>query len=113
MTQGWTPKLPPLGQSLLRWSATTALPATPARRGAGGRRRRRKWRLWSKNLGEGGIGAHLVHIAAAHADRTNQLILHNDRESATHEVISEAGGLTEVQANHSSVNGVEALRHGA
>src|SRR5207245_5114074 len=29
--------------------STTALSATPARRGACGRRRRRKWRLWSKN----------------------------------------------------------------
>src|SRR5204862_8245781 len=93
--------------------APPALSGSTPRRGGGGRRRRPKWRLWSKNLGEGGIGAHLVHSAAAHADRTNQLILHDDRESDTDEVRSEAGGLTEVQANHSSVNGVEALRHGA
>ena len=69
---------------------------TAARRGCRRRLGGRKRGLGSKNLRECRIGAHLVHVAAAHADRTNQLIFHDDRQTTSDEVISEAGGLTEV-----------------
>ena len=72
-----------------------AAAATTARCGLS-RLGRWKRRLRSKNFRERCISAHLVRISATHADRTNQLIFHDDRQAATDEVISEAGGLTEV-----------------
>src|SRR5215472_348558 len=79
-------------------------------RGGGGLRRKR--RLGSENLREGGIRAHLVHIAATNTDRTNQLILHNDRQSASNKVIRQTRGLTKLQPNHASVNRIESLSNG-
>jgi hypothetical protein len=83
------------------------------RRAAGSRLRCWKRRLRPKNFRQGCIGAHLILITAANANGADQLILHNDRQSATDEVIRETGIFTEIQPDHTSINIIEALRHSA
>ena len=70
-------------------------PCAGAAAGGGGRRQRR---LRSKHLLECLIGALLVRISAANSNRANQLIVHNDRQTAGNEVVGKALGLAEVQA---------------
>ena len=40
-----------------------------------------KRRLWSKHLHECLVRALLVRISAAHSDRANELVIHNDRQA--------------------------------
>src|ERR1700726_4863863 len=82
----------------------------PRHRRSGGWRGLRKWRLRAKDLYECLIGALLVGISAANSNRANQLIVHNDRETARNKVVAQAFRLAEVQPNHPAIDGVEPLR---
>jgi len=80
------------------------------------RRRGSRWRglhkrgLRSEHLHERLIGALFIRVSAAHSYRADQLILHDDRQTAGDEVIGEALGLAEVQTNQAAVDGVKSLR---
>ena len=63
---------------LLRWPLLL-LPLSLRRRCTSRWLGLRKRRLWSEHLHECLIGALFVRIPAAHADRTNELIIRHDR----------------------------------
>ena len=85
------------------------LPAAAAAAAAGGRASARS----GARAGAGGgggipstsgarIGARLVHVAAADANRANQLVLQHDRHAAGHEVVRQALLAAEVSPDQSA-----------
>ena len=85
-------------KTLLGLSAAAAAAATAAtwsRTGSGWIWRGQRG-LRAEHLGERGVGAHLVHVAAADTDGANQLLLNHDWEAAADEVVREALFFAEV-----------------
>src|SRR5580692_12422007 len=81
----------------------------PGHRRSGGWRGLRKWRLRAKHLYECLISALLVGISAANSNCANQLILHDDRETARNEVVAQAFRLAKVQPDQPAIDSVEPL----
>ena len=91
-------------------TCTTSATGTACAAATAGRHGLRDRRLRPENLNERLVGALLVGISAAHANRADHLIVHYDGQTAANEVVRQALLLAEIQANQPAVNVLEAMR---